>query len=117
MGAYRKQARYLQTRQQLGLFGGHFGKGDLKVLAPASEYGLKQELGSAGGLVHAAVGQLVLLDHVQQVGLHVLLGVQRWVAPIVFGHAPYGADVAFLGALGKAALDHWRRACVGVVQS
>lgn len=50
MGAYRKQARYLQTRQQLGLFGGHFGKGDLKVLAPASEYGLKQELGSAGGL-------------------------------------------------------------------
>ena len=106
MGAGRQQARYLFAPQQFGLFGRDFGKGNVKLFAPVPKHGLKQELGRAGGLVHGAVGELVLLDHVQQVGLHFLLGVQRRIAPVVFGHAPDGTDVAFLGALRKTALDH-----------
>ena len=47
-----------------------------------------------------------MLDHVQQVGLHFLRCVQRRVASVVFGHAPDGTDVGFLGACSKAALHH-----------
>ena len=67
---------------------------------------LKQKLHGAGGLVHRAVRQLLVLDHVQQVRLHVLLGIRGRVAPVVFGHAPDGTDIDRLGARRKAALHH-----------
>ena len=104
VGAGVEQACYLLTCQQLRLFGRDFGKGDMELFAPVPQHGLKQELGRAGGLVHAAVGEFLLFDHVQQVGLHVLLGVLRRVAPVVFGHALDGPDVGLLRALCKAAL-------------
>ena len=38
-----------------------------ELFASVAQHGLKQELCRASGLIHAAVGELVLLDHVQQV--------------------------------------------------
>lgn len=42
---------------------------------------------SAGRLVHGAVGQLALLDHVQQVGLHLGGVVLGGVTPVKHGDA------------------------------
>ena len=78
----------------------------MKLLALVTQYGVKQELGGAGGLVHGAVGKLLVFDHVQQVVLHLLHCVQRRIAPIVFGHAVDGSGIGLLGAQRKAALNH-----------
>ena len=104
--AGRKQARDLFARQQLRPLDGHFGKRHLKVLAFVSQHHLEQELHGACSLVHAAVRELLVLDHAQQVLLHFLHRVQRRVAPVVLGHSADGADVGFLGPRTEAALHH-----------
>ena len=97
---------YLLTGEQLRLFGRHFGKRHMEVLARMTQHVLKQELHRAGGLVHRAVRQLLLLHHVQQVGLYFLLRIRGRVSAVVFGHAPDGTNIDRLGARRKAALNH-----------
>lgn len=101
-----KQAPNLLTRQQFRLLGWCLGKDNLEVFARMPQYALEQELGCAGGLVHGAVGELALFDHVQQVGLYFIGGVGRGVAPVVPDHAHNGLYVGLLRTLCKAALHH-----------
>ena len=99
-GQPSEQAGDFFSGQQLRLPGGHFGHGDGKEFALTPQHLLVQEARRAGGLIHGAVGQVALLDHVQQVGLDLLGCVFGGVAPVVFGHAVDGIGVALLGRVG-----------------
>ena len=101
-----KQVGNLLACEYFGLLGRHFGKRDVKLRAFMSQHGMKQKLRSAGRLVHAAVGQPLIFDHVQQIALHILRAVRGGVATVILGHAVDGADIRFLGASRKAALHH-----------
>ncbi len=91
----------------MGLFLRHLGHGWAQVLiALAPQDGFKQEAAGAGGVVDAAVGELAVLDQVQQVGLDLLGAEQFGAAVVVARHARDGFGVAFLGALGQAAYGH-----------
>ena len=102
----RKQVGDFLTRQQFRLFGGHLGHGDVEHSAFMPEHFLVQETRRAGRLVHAAVGEVALLDQVQQVGIDLLRGVLGGVATVVFGQAVNGIGVALLGAEAKASHRH-----------
>jgi hypothetical protein len=92
--------------EEFRLRGRCLGQRDDKVSAFATQYDFVQKPRGTSCLVHGAVGQMPLLDHVQQIGLDFVGLVGGRVAPVVLGHAVDGFDVALLGALGKPALDH-----------
>lgn len=67
-----------------------------------------QKLQRAAPDVATAVGELALLQQVEQVVLHFFTGDLIGRTTVVFGESRHGVDIALLRALGRAPQHHVR---------
>ena len=101
-----KQARNLLAREQVRLPLGYTRHRRAHTIALAQQHRLEQKPAGAGNVIHAAVGELAVLDQVQQVCLDLGGAQQIRTAVVVQRHPGDGAAVALFGALGQPANGH-----------
>jgi hypothetical protein len=101
-----EQPSDLVAREHHGQTLGHFGHRNLEPELALLQDVAEEEAAGAGGLIDAGVGQLLLLNQVQQVALD-LLGVEPIRrAAVVLGQSRYAGQVGLPRAQRKSAQDH-----------